>query len=77
LLPADELADLGYRIAAYPLTLLSSAVQAMQEALAALQDGHPPTQGLMDFEELKRTVGFDDYYAAEARYVRDPSRSED
>jgi 2-methylisocitrate lyase-like PEP mutase family enzyme len=77
LLPADELADLGYRIAAYPLTLLSSAVQAMQEALAALQGGHPPTQGLMDFEELKRTVGFDDYYAAEARYVRDPSRSED
>ena len=77
LLPADELADLGYRIAAYPLTLLSSAVQAMQEALAALQGGHPPTQGLMDFEELKRTVGFDDYYAAEARYVRDPSRPED
>ena len=77
LLPADELADLGFHIAAYPLTLLSAALHAMQQALAALQGGQPPTEGLMDFAELKRSVGFDDYYAAEARYARDPSRPDD
>ncbi len=77
LLPADELAALGYRIAAYPLTLLSSAIHAMQRALAALRDGLPPAEGQVDFEELKRTVGFDDYYATEARYARDPVRPDD
>ena len=76
-LPAAELAELGYRIAAYPLTLLSSAVHAMQQALAALRDGLPPTEGRVEFEELKRTVGFDDYYATEARYAGDPERPED
>ena len=76
-LPAAELAELGYRIAAYPLTLLSSAVHAMQQALAALRDGLPPAEGRVEFEELKRTVGFDDYYATEARYARDPERPED
>ncbi len=77
LLPAEQLAELGYRIAAYPLTLLSSAVHAMQRALAALQQGTPPNDGQVDFEELKRVVGFDAYYAAEARYARDPSRPDD
>ncbi|HEY5790601.1 MAG TPA: isocitrate lyase/PEP mutase family protein [Gammaproteobacteria bacterium] len=69
-LPADELEALGYRIAAYPLTLLSASIRAMQQALAALHGGAPPGDGLLDFEELKRVVGFDDYYAAEARYAR-------
>ena len=71
-LPAAELEALGFRIAAYPLTLLSASLHAMQQALAALHRGAPPATGLLEFEELKRIVGFDAYYAAEARYARDP-----
>ena len=72
LLAPAELEAIGYRIAAYPLTLLSASLHAMQQALAALHGGLPPASGLLGFEELKRVVGFDAYYAAEARYARDP-----
>lgn len=74
LLAPDELADIGYKIAAYPLTLLSSAVHAMQQALAALAQGQTPAN-LTGFAELKKLVGFDDYYAEEARYtvIEDPA----
>jgi 2-methylisocitrate lyase-like PEP mutase family enzyme len=67
-LPPAELEAIGYRIAAYPLTLLSSAVSAMQAALAALGDGKTPT-GLLDFAVLREVVGFEDYEREQARYV--------
>jgi 2-methylisocitrate lyase-like PEP mutase family enzyme len=60
LLPAHELEAMGYKIAAYPLTLISSAVRAMQQALAQLQRGEQPTS-LMPFAQLRQTLGFDDY----------------
>ncbi|MFY9210585.1 MAG: isocitrate lyase/PEP mutase family protein [Aestuariivita sp.] len=68
ILPPAQLAEIGYNHAAYPLTLMSAAMRAMQEALAALRDGHPPP-GLLPFEELRRLVGFDDYYDLETRYT--------
>ncbi|MCK0150831.1 isocitrate lyase/PEP mutase family protein [Marivita sp. S6314] len=68
ILPPEQLADIGYNHAAYPLTLMSAAMRAMQDALAALRDGRPP-QGLLAFEELRRLVGFDDYYDLETRYT--------
>ena len=37
ILPADQLGEVGYRLAAYPLVLLSAAIAAMQQALAALR----------------------------------------
>ena len=37
ILPIDELGDIGYRLAAYPLALLSSAIAAMQRTLDALR----------------------------------------
>jgi 2-methylisocitrate lyase-like PEP mutase family enzyme len=67
LLPPARLEALGYRIAAYPLTLLSSAARAMQEALAALARGETPPR-LLAFAELRELVGFDAYDAALARY---------
>jgi 2-methylisocitrate lyase-like PEP mutase family enzyme len=66
-LPPARLEQLGYRIAAYPLTLLSSAARAMQDALAALARGEPAPR-LLSFEELRELVGFDAYDAALARY---------
>jgi 2-methylisocitrate lyase-like PEP mutase family enzyme len=72
LLPPSRLESLGYRIAAYPLTLLSSAARAMQEALAALATGTSP-DGLVPFEELRELVGFDAYDAETARYTSEPA----
>ena len=39
ILPPDELERIGYRIAAYPLVLLSAAIAAMNQALSALRRG--------------------------------------
>jgi 2-methylisocitrate lyase-like PEP mutase family enzyme len=60
LLPPERLEAIGYRIVAYPLTLLSSAIRAMQESLAALSAGRSP-EGLLDFEVLREVVGFPAY----------------
>lgn len=60
ILPPAELETIGYKIAAYPLTLISSAARAMTAALEALRCGQPP-QGLMDFAELRERLGFDTY----------------
>jgi 2-methylisocitrate lyase-like PEP mutase family enzyme len=69
LLPPAHLEELGYRIVAYPLTLLSAAMRAMRESLEIMKAGRHPTERLLDFAELRRIVGFDDYYAEEARYA--------
>lgn len=67
LLPMPELEAMGYKIAVYPLTLLSASIHAMREALASLKNGDRPARQL-DFEELKEAVGFPGYYAEEERY---------
>lgn len=61
-LPPDRLRDLGYRIAAYPLTLLSTAACAIKEALACLRDGRTPER-MLDFKEMQRIAGFPEYDA--------------
>jgi hypothetical protein len=43
----------------------------MQRALLALTGGQP-VEGLLGFEELRRVVGFEDYYAEERRYSQEP-----
>jgi 2-methylisocitrate lyase-like PEP mutase family enzyme len=67
LLPPARLAELGFKLAAYPLTLLSAATLAMQRALAALARGEPFAE-LLPFAELRRLVGFDAYEAELSRY---------
>ena len=67
LLSPAELEGLGFKIAAYPVTLLSASIRAMQEALSNLSAGRRPER-LLDFAELRRVVGFDAYDQALARY---------
>ena len=67
LLPPARLEALGYSLAAYPLTLLSSAVRAMNQALADLASGDPAT-GVLEFSELREIVGFPEYDQEQARY---------
>lgn len=66
-LPPARLEEIGFKIAAYPLTLLSAAAQAMENALEALAAGRPVTQRL-SFEDLRELVGFPEYEAQLARY---------
>lgn len=68
ILSQDRLEAAGFAIAAYPLTLLSSALRAMTESLEALRSGRPPGR-LMDFAELRRLVGFESYDRDAARYA--------
>jgi len=67
LLAPERLEELGFKIAAYPLTLLSAAIRAMQEALAAFARGEHPGS-LLSFEELQEIVGFPDYDRELNRY---------
>ena len=70
LLSLDELEAAGFKIAAYPVTLLSASIRAMQEALAELGAGRYPDR-VLEFEELRRVVGFEAYEEALARYRED------
>jgi 2-methylisocitrate lyase-like PEP mutase family enzyme len=67
LLPPARLETIGYTIAVYPLTLLNVSIQAMRTALADLKNGRRAAAA-MEFDDLKRAVGFPEYYAEEARY---------
>ena len=68
-LSPDELQDIGYSIAAYPLTLLSAAMKAMLEALDVLKQGKPADELLLDFKTLRERIGFDEYYEVSNQYA--------
>ncbi len=69
ILKVKRLHELGYRIAIYPLTLLSAAMRAVAACLAEMKTGAHPANAVMDFAELRREIGFDAYYDAEQRYA--------
>ena len=66
LLPPARLQEIGFKIAAYPLTLLSSAVEAMEKSLAELKCGRYPEH--ITFPHLQEIIGFPKYYQEEERY---------
>jgi 2-methylisocitrate lyase-like PEP mutase family enzyme len=68
ILPTEQLEQMGFKIAVYPLTLLNASINAMRHALACLRQGRP-VEGLMDFETLQRIVGFQDYDEELKRYL--------
>jgi 2-methylisocitrate lyase-like PEP mutase family enzyme len=69
ILPPQRLQETGYKLALYPVMLLSSVVAAMQATLKALHPGSnaqpPPT---ISFTDLQSIVGFPDYWEREVRY---------
>ncbi|HUM90418.1 MAG TPA: isocitrate lyase/PEP mutase family protein [Candidatus Competibacter sp.] len=67
LLPLARLEAIGYKIAVYPLTLLSVSIKAMRAALARIRQEE--TVDVLDFAELQTVVGFPEYYAGEDRYA--------
>lgn len=72
LLPAAELAALGYKLALYPNTALRAAVRGMQRALAHLA-AHGSSLGaedlLIDWETRQRLVRLPEIEALERRYA--------
>ena len=59
-LSPERLEQLGFKIAAYPLTLLSASVLAMKKALTCLKKGEA-FEALVDFSELQAILGFPEY----------------
>jgi 2-methylisocitrate lyase-like PEP mutase family enzyme len=71
-LSAAQLEAIGFRLVTYPHLLLASGLAAMRQAAAALVAGHdgrrPLGLPMLRFDELKRALGFDEYFAQAARY---------
>jgi len=68
-LPNAALHDIGFSLAAYPLSLMASAMQAMVTTLRSMREDTRP--GQMDFTELRNRIGFEDYYRASEQYASD------
>ena len=68
ILPPAQLKDMGYTMAAYPLTLLSASIRVMQESLDLIKRGEPTEDKILTFAETKDAVGFTRYAEEEERY---------
>ena len=67
-IPMTELNEMGYQIAAYPLTLLSASMRAMKNALANLKSDTPRDNDILKFSELRDIIGFEEYYEISSQY---------
>ena len=68
-LPHADLERIGYRLAIYPVALLSAAIAAMQQAIAALApDATVKLPPMPSFGELQAVVGFPAYWAIEDKF---------
>ena len=67
-LSMKELSDIGFKMAVYPLTVMSSAMNAMIKSLDLLMKDEDRSDLLIDFKDLRKRVGFDDYYEISSKY---------
>ena len=65
--PPEQLEEIGYKIAVFPLTLINASILAMRQSLEMIKNGKKPSN-VLDFEELKSAVGFTEYYNEFDRY---------
>jgi len=64
-----QLQDMGFKIVAYPLSLLGVSISAMESALISLRTGElPGPAALPTFSHIQEVVGFNAYYEEEAKY---------
>lgn len=69
-----ELENMGFKLVAYPLSLLGVSIQAMQGALNDLKRGDIP-RNVPPFSDLQDVVGFTDYFAKESIYAGTKSKN--
>jgi len=67
-LPMKQLREIGYKMAVYPLTVMSSAMKAMTNSLDLLMKDQDRSDFLLDFKDLRHKVGFNDYYEKSSKY---------
>ena len=67
LLEMNELEDIGFKIAVFPLTLMSASVKIMQESLKNMKNKTYNTN-VSKFSDLRDIVGFNEYYEIEDKY---------
>ena len=67
-LPMKQLREIGYKLAVYPLTVMSSAMKAMTKSLDLLMKDQDRSDFLLDFKDLRHRVGFNDYYEISSKY---------
>ena len=67
LLEINELEDIGFKIAVFPLTLMSASVKTMQESLKNMKNKVYNTN-VSKFSDLRDIVGFNEYYEIEDKY---------
>lgn len=70
ILPIGDLEEMGFALVAYPLTLLSASIRAMRQSLRGIAKGEHPNDLLLEFAELRRILGFDDYFDDEKTYAK-------
>lgn len=72
ILPVKRLAEMGFRIAIYPITTLLAAARAIEQALAGLREHGttvPVYPDLMPFKEMLELIGFPEVWELEKRYA--------
>lgn len=68
-LPPAELTRIGYKLAVYPVMLLSAAISAMQTTLEAMRpEARVTPPPAVSFPDLQTIVGFPEYWDREAAY---------
>jgi 2-methylisocitrate lyase-like PEP mutase family enzyme len=70
LLDLTILEQMGFKIAAFPLTLINASIAAMQRVLAMLKIRETPPPAL-SFDEIKELVGFNEYCDRERKYSQE------
>jgi 2-methylisocitrate lyase-like PEP mutase family enzyme len=67
ILTPSQLQKIGYKIVAYPLTMLLSSLAAMEYALKSLLQEKSP-ENVSSFDHLLEAAGFPEYYESEKKY---------
>jgi len=68
-LTLQEIAGLGYQIAAHPLKLLSASMLAMKTTLELMKDDLPRDKLLLYLVDLSENIVCDEYYKASEKYT--------
>ncbi len=68
--PPSRLEAMGYRLAIYPALVMQSAIVGMREMLGKLKNNPEEHPGIdrISFDDVKKLVGFPEYYEMEAKY---------
>jgi len=61
ILPPEQLQEMGYTVAAYPLTLLSAATKVMEIVLMKIKQGQSTEDMLVPFDQFLNKIGFNEY----------------